>query len=329
MTVYQYNVYAGETFNASGKAKGDIVTILENMGIKKLYSPSSIRAIRVIQQIFAIVKLKIKKKSTVIVQYPAVIDSFINEISKSSHLIAVIHDLQSIRYDKDVNSEINILNKFDVLISHNSKMTNYLRENGCNVKILELSIFDYLCNDNIITNSYFSRKMISFAGNLNKSNFVNSLYKIKDVNFNLYGLIDNAKSLNGVTYSGVLPSDEIANKLEGEYGLIWDGNDIDTCSGKLGNYLMFNNPHKLSLYLASGKPVIVWEKSAISSFVEKNGIGKSISSLEDLPKLISNIDESEYSAMRKNVLNIRGRIISGKYTKRAVTGALFWEERNE
>lgn len=35
MTTYQYNVYTKETFNATGKAKGDSIKSLSEMGIRE------------------------------------------------------------------------------------------------------------------------------------------------------------------------------------------------------------------------------------------------------------------------------------------------------
>ena len=54
---------------------------------------------------------------------------------------------------------------------------------------------------------------------------------------------------------------------EGNLGLIWDGAS-DSSDEDIGmkNYTRYNNPHKLSCYMAAGLPVIVWEKSAISKF---------------------------------------------------------------
>ncbi|MGQ2383924.1 galactofuranosyltransferase [Lactiplantibacillus plantarum] len=327
MKTYQYNVYTKETFNATGKAKGDIIQILDSLGINNLYSPSSHRAVRIVQQIIATTKLRGQNNSVLIIQYPAVIDSFIDRVANHCRLIGIIHDLQSIRGDKSVQDEIRVLNQFDVLISHNSLMSNYLREKGCKSKIIDLEIFDYLTDGLNETKVDFSKKRVAFAGNLDKSEFVKKLFTIKDVNFRLYGLIQDKKTLHDVKYAGVLPSDEIVNQLEGEFGLIWDGDEITTCAGTLGNYLRFNNPHKLSLYLAAGKPVIVWKNAAVARFVEDNQVGITINSLNELPKLLNQLTESQFSQLRANVKRVRARLIKGEYTKTAIKSALQTEEK--
>lgn len=328
MTTYQYNVYTKETFNATGKAKGDIITILDNMGIQNLYHPSSHRMIRIAQQWLAINRLQKDKNPTLIIQYPAVVDAFIKRVSKGSRLIAIIHDLQSIRGTKSIKDEIEILNTFDVLISHNKAMTRYLKDNGCNSDIIELTAFDYLNDDVKTVPTNYQRKVVSFAGNLNKSTFVKRLAKVSDVDFKLYGMIDNVATLHGVEYAGVLPSDEIVNELDGEFGLIWDGESVETCSGTLGNYLRFNNPHKMSLYLAAGKPVITWKSSAVAPFISENGLGIVVESLLDLSVILNRLSETQYNEMKMNVDKIRQKLIHGEYTKAAVKRALKMEEDN-
>ncbi|NRO11242.1 Beta-1,6-galactofuranosyltransferase WbbI [Lactobacillus helveticus] len=54
-----------------------------------------------------------------------------------------------------------------------------------------------------------------------------------------------------------------------------------------GNYLRYNDPHKLSLYLASGIPVIIWKKAAEAKFVEENKVGITVDSLEDYRRYLS------------------------------------------
>ena len=72
--------------------------------------------------------------------------------------------------------------------------------------------------------------------------------------------------------------------LNGRYhfGLIWDGTGVDSCEGLYGHYMRFNSPHKLSLYVALGLPVIVWREAAIADFVLKQGIGVTVGNLLEL-----------------------------------------------
>ena len=86
-------------------------------------------------------------------------------------------------------------------------------------------------------------------------------------------------------------------------------------SGKL---LKFNNPHKLSSYIACGIPVIVWKEAAISDFVTENKIGFSIQNLKEIDSILKYLSYDDYIKMKGNVLSIRENIITGSYLKNTV-----------
>lgn len=321
----QYAVYKRETGNASGKAKADALDILLFMGFDLSYHPSDKRKIRVVQQLLSM--WKFRNKAFVVVQYPAVADSMLSMLfrylPRKGRSIALIHDLVSIQGvdNSGVSKEIDALNHFDVLIVHNKNMENYLLNNGYRGKMVCLELFDYLHDfSRKIHESPFSNT-VAFAGNLSKGKFIYDLNKVSKCQFKLYGSLGggNAPVAENVSYMGLLPSDEIVYKMEGDYGLIWDGDSVETCSGETGRYLLYNNPHKLSLCIASGKPVITWKRAAISDFVEANDIGIVVESLEEL----NDIDLSEhYSRMKNNVMNIKKEIAQGKYLERALITAM-------
>lgn len=83
----------------------------------------------------------------------------------------------------------------------------------------------------------------------------------------------------------------------------------------MGNYLKYNNPHKLSLYIASGMPVITWRQAAIAEFVEKNDIGFVVDSILQIPGIIDTIDEKTYLTYRNNIQKLQEKVIDGEFTK--------------
>ena len=85
-----------------------------------------------------------------------------------------------------------------------------------------------------------------------------------------------------------------------------------------GNYLRYNNPHKLSLYLSSGLPVIVWKDSAEANFVEKNGVGLAVNSLFELSERLEKLSQDEYLQLVTNAKNIMKKLKEGYYLKSAV-----------
>ena len=70
--------------------------------------------------------------------------------------------------------------------------------------------------------------------------------------------------------------------------------------------------------MATDKPVIVWKKSPISSFVEENGLGIAVNSLQEAGKKLDGIDEEKYRQMKKNILSIRKEVINGNHLKRVI-----------
>ena len=206
-----------------------------------------------------------------------------------------------------------------VVISHNEKMTEWLKNNGCNSKIINLEIFDYLINDNTITN--IRNTDIVFAGNLdkNKSKFIYKLIKNNNLNFsmNLYGPnFESDINNKNIKYCGKYSPEDLVKNVEGKFGLIWDGEELDLCSGYTGEYTKYNNPHKLSLYVVSELPIICWDKMAISKFVNENKIGISIGSLEELNNI--DITQEDYSIMVRNVVKIKEKIKNGEFIKTAL-----------
>lgn len=112
--------------------------------------------------------------------------------------------------------------------------------------------------------------------------------------------------------------EELVGKLDGQFGLVWDGDSIETCSGAYGAYLRYNSPHKASLYLAAGLPLIVWKESALASYVKEKGVGLCIGSLSGLGSILGRLTEDEYAGMLDNVARERKKIVHGEYLASAL-----------
>ena len=106
--------------------------------------------------------------------------------------------------------------------------------------------------------------------------------------------------------------------LKGSFGLVWDGTSPMTCLGIAGHKLKINNPEQLSLFLASGMPVIVWSESAAADFVIQHECGFTVSSLAEIGYRIKGMSEKTYTKMRQNAENLGIPMRDGVYTRRAV-----------
>ena len=246
-------------------------------------------------------------------------------------IVVLIHDLDFLRYIGDetksskytqrvTKDEVETLKSCYKIISHNAKMTEKLTEYGVpSEKIINLELFDYLDVKNQKA-AVSKKENIVIAGNLNpnKASYIKNLHKIK-ANFNLYGIdYDKSYDQKNVKYFGAFNADELVPNLKGSFGLVWDGTTISTCDGHTGRYIKINNPHKVSLYLSAGLPVIIWKDAALSEFIEKNQVGFVVDSLEEIPAKIKQITKQEYAEMVKNTEKIAKKLKNGKYLKKAL-----------
>ena len=220
----------------------------------------------------------------------------------------------------------------DIWIVHNNSMKKFLISKGFPAnRIVSLGIFDYLIEKSVEVKEDDG---IIIAGNLDvaKSQYIYHLNEIGNVTFNLYGAnYNNINHYNNINYFGTFLPDELISNLKGKYGLVWDGDSLDTCSGLTGEYLKINNPHKLSLYLAVGLPVIIWEKAAEAEFVLKENVGVTVKSLYELPQRLATVSYNDYNIMKNNVRIVGERLRRGEYMMEAIRKAekIIYESRKD
>lgn len=246
---------------------------------------------------------------------------------KDVKIISLIHDVELLRYDNPKNQKEfqETLKIADRLIVHNQQMKSWFIKRGVESdKLIVLEIFDYLSEKSSEEKTTYS-KNVYIAGNLakDKSPYVYNLEQVPKVQFNLMGVNYNSDNeIHNVSYLGSFLPEEVPSKLNNGFGLVWDGPSVETCSGVTGDYLRYNNPHKLSLYLSSALPVIIWSEAAESEFVTKYGVGITVSSLKELADEINSITEEKYENMVRNTIQIKEKLQSGHYLKKAITQSI-------
>lgn len=316
--------------NAGSKAKNDDRNILINDNFEPLdiVVPQS----RIKKLLFAELKLKNKIKTNAadeyVIQYPLysmfIIEkmvSAIREYHKNAKIIILIHDVESLRLRKGDSKysqkEKDLFNKVNALIVHNDAMDKYLRRLGIQTPMVAQGIFDYLNDKKIIKNDNYEKK-VCFAGNLEKAVILNNL-KLDVTKCNVYGLPKpQTRYKHGVVYKGAFPADELPKYLDGDFGLIWDGVSLNTNDGIFGEYTKYNSPHKTSLYLSCGIPVIVWKKAGIARFIQKNNLGIVVENINNLDEILNRINDSEYKQMKKNAEDYAYKVRKGENILRAV-----------
>lgn len=337
---YFISVKSHDYNTAAIKAPKDIETILENRGYKKLefMFPRRFKNERFSIWIGRLASIlnwlkafcEIKKDALVLIQYPygckrmALKALPIFQKYKNIKFILLLHDIDSLRgYNKESsNSSEKILKMADSLICHNDKMKNYLLSQDIpNDKLYTLGIFDYLCEHNPPQHAY--NNTIVIAGNLSsrKSPYIDLYLKMgKNYPVNLFGpnYVEGEHYINA-NYCGSFGPEEIPMKINGNWGLVWDGDSLDSCTGETGNYLRFNNPHKLSLYIAAGIPVIIWKEAAMAKYVEDKEIGITVASLKEIEQKILAVSKDEYNKMIKNVEIEAEKLRNGMYFQKVIT----------
>ena len=355
MNYYVKETVFDETRNrtAASKAREDVNRIAEEMG----FAPIEVNydyglrkrkgfahALRALTDEWKKAFSRVSGDDAILIQFPfnhhpLRVGKMIDDAHKNgTRVILLIHDIDSLRMNRSGISgfckymfvrheDRSILKRGDVVIAHNEQMISVLaKKNYCrNCKaLIPLQIFDYL-NFDFNARDHGERSLsnpVVIAGTLRRGK-ADYVYKLPDnVRFNLYGVGYEGKPKENIHYHGSFEPNELLSCMEGSLGLVWDGDSPDGCEGLAGRYLAINNPHKTSLYLAAGFPVVVWSKAAIANFVRENECGITIERLSELGNHLEALSEAEYQSMSRRAMDISSDLCYGSFTKRALTNAL-------
>ena len=330
--------------NAGNKARNDVEEIVKREGYQPLlltvedwYQMGTVKAQRHKAKALAQAFSQLKSGDQLLIQFPVLHHSFfttrlVRKIQRRGvQVYFIIHDLEALRYaNLDTVplkhkirvhlQESSLLKVADGVIAHNPIMKSVLVDKGIVAdKIVSLSIFDYLIPNFQEKIGLSKNQPIIVAGNLAQEK-AGYLYALpEEPAYNLYGVgFDESRALENETYFGSFLPDELPVALEGGFGLVWDGDSAETCSGVFGEYLRYNNSHKASLYLAAGFPLVVWKQSALSHFVLENGCGIAVESLHDLKATIDYLSDEDYQDLVEKTKYIGKKIRDGFFLTNAL-----------
>lgn len=322
-------------YTAGSKARDDISEIMEGLDgwhpflMDRHWSTSGVldkcRSLYSIAHDWTQLVRTLSRGDTLLVQFPISVGPKLSEVpawfmeriqNKGVRIVFLLHDVEYLR-GKIFPWEHRMLSCADAMIVHNDAMKCVLEKRYA-VPMISLGIFDYLtdcdwaaCEDGI-----------DIAGNLDceKAGYV---YQFSDrdlgVTINLFGPNYSGNPSDWIVYHGKFSPEELPAHLRGKFGLVWDGPSLNTCSGSYGDYLRINNPHKLSLYLALGKPVIIWDGAAEASFVERHHVGITASSVPAAIERCRSMHCDDYARMKQAAEVVGRELRSGANTKRALS----------
>lgn len=330
--------------NAGSKAREDVDKIFQSISAKTIELNFDIENRKIVDHFRYYYQYKQKllnelsKGDILFIQFPIIAHTiFLSKLlvklkRKGVKTVLIIHDLEIIRnslsssttYKQKIRckfEEMSLLRKCNAVIVHNNKMKEFLTRMGIDKeKQIELGVFDYLGETSKFTEKTDS---VVIAGNLKKEK-AGYIYKLpKEPRYSLYGMGCKEDELaSNVSYEGSYMPCDLLKVVSGAYGLVWDGNSSKTCDGVYGQYMKYNNPHKTSLYLACGLPIIIWEEAAMCRFIIENNFGIAVASLDDIPEKLKEISDIQYTKMRKNVEKIAIKIKQGYFMKTAINKAI-------
>ena len=320
--------------SAGNKAKTDNEDTLVEMGAINLGLPRTIRNSKILAfflDLIGVIRacILLQKDDVLFLQYP--VKKYFSFLCHVTHLkgaktVSLIHDLGSFRRKKlTIQKEINRLSNSDYIIASNEKMKGWLEEHGLQKPVGSLGLFDYRseskCSEEVTERGQIK---VVYAGALSmkKNSFLVELSKtlnhwqllVCGNKEGLQGLQDNPQ----ITYQGFVPSEEFIKHIDADFGLVWDGDSLDGCSGEYGQYLKWNSPHKVSFYLRAGLPLIIWKEAAVAPIIEEAGVGITICSMEELDKILKALTLEDYQKMKSNTVIMANKLNEGYFLHQAL-----------
>lgn len=348
--VKEIQIGDGVKKTAGIKARDDLYSIMQSLNMNEIEIPSqenkrnSKSIIGKMKEHFSILSIwknkfkRIKAGDRVFIQFPIIEHSFFfadlikSFCKRNIEIVLIIHDLEILRSAKRSDlgkkkrlriylEEKRVLKNCSKIVAHNTKMKEYLIKCGIDAsKIAVLEIFDYLIPEYDLEKKEVDvldkNEPIIIAGALRKHKAYYAYQLPENQKFNLYGVGYTGNTNKDIKYYGAFPPEQLPYVMQGAWGLVWDGTSSNTCEGVFGEYLRINNPHKTSLYLASGIPIIIWKNAALAEFVKENNCGLMVESLYEIKNVVDKISQDEYATMKKNAEEVGEKLRSGFYTKK-------------
>lgn len=322
---------------AGNKAKTDNEDTLQqmgaiNLGLKRTFYPNKV--ITFFLDLAGVIKyvFSIRQGDVVLLQYPVKkYFSFLCNIARlrGAKTIALIHDLGSFRRKKlTIEKEISRLMHADYVIASNNTMKQWMSDHGYKRPLGALQLFDYRSTSNSKPHHSSERIQLIYAGALamRKNAFLLKLAE-QELPFELhiYGKREGLPAMQDnkqIIFHPFTPADTFIQEVEGDFGFVWDGDSLDSCTGNFGEYLRWNSPHKVSFYIRAGLPIIIWKQAAVASILENEGIGIGINSISELEDTLHTITPEQLSKMKENVKRVSDRLSQGQYLQDAINTAL-------
>lgn len=323
-----------EPYQNGGIGYTDAERILEGAQYQPLFLPchfsfsftSKIRRLFYILRIF----IQLPSNATVVFLLPqyATMNRWLVAMlgwRRSITRVALLGDINGIKHNDPalLQKELREYRQYDHLIVHNQWMKDWVLQQIPGAHCVAINFFDFLAQPN--EQSAEQGHIVAYAGNLQEGLFLNRAGELQSENpsilFRVYGqpYTDRMAAQSNLEYMGTSEPYALPAKLKASYGLVWYGDSLDEVSGNIGPYLSIISPHKASLYLLCGIPLIVPEHTAIAGLVKQYKLGITISDLHSIQSAIDSVTAQEYATICNNVRAIAASVASGQGFRLALT----------
>lgn len=249
---------------------------------------------------------------------------------RGAHVVTVIHDLGSMRRRRlTPEKEISRLSNADYVIASNEVMRQWLNDHGIQRPTGALGLFDFISPARLPGKSKPAESpVVVYAGALGmrKNAFLLKMPEMAgQFTLRVFGNAEGLPGLNetkSVDVRGFLAADKFVDTAPGDFGLVWDGDSLDSCTGSFGEYLRWNSPHKASFYLRAGMPLIVWSRSALAPLINELKAGIAVDSLNELPARLASMSADDYAAMSDAARHVACRLQNGGFFTEALKQAI-------
>lgn len=311
----EINKTGDKIFNAGSKAVTDVDALLaaEGYGLAAIEMRSADKnaIVKKVQRLLDLLRLRrqIAKADELFVQFPlytfkekpGMIKFILSRFKGKLNII--VHDIPGYKNAQGLDEAFRVFLPWKPrIIAHTPAMARMI-EKDCSLSegsVNVLDLFDYLTADKADEPNPDGKTVI-YAGNLKDCPFVSRLAEIPELDFNVYGVHSpNVVEGPNCHYCGKFSPEQVS-AIKGDWGLVWHGPDLETSAGNIGEYLRIISSHKISLYLAACKPVILWDESSVADFIIANKLGIAVKSMFDIPAALDALSENEKAEIAKNV----------------------------
>lgn len=239
-----------------------------------------------------------------------------------AHVIIFIHDIESQMnpsWANQLEGEISIYNRSELIITHSQQMLDFLRQHGLKVKkAIILGIMDHPTKMNLGPLPTYKPVMTYAGPNDPKAAFIKA-WNSDNVKLRIYDHPHDWGNNKNIDFIGWHEDSELLIDLRRNagFGLVWSDDPY------WNNYMKMNSSFKLSTYLAAGIPVIARPTLTQAKLIQDENLGLLANNIEDAQQQVLAMSPKKYQFMVQGIDRYANIIREGIFTKRALATALY------